>query len=68
MSELIFLIEPADDGGFVAKALGVSIVTQAETFEDLKKNIRDAVRCHFDENAAPHIIRLHTVKDEVMAL
>ena len=68
MSELIFLIEIADDGGFTAKALGYSIFVEADTFEELKKDIRDAVRCHFDDKDAPHIIRLHTVKDEVMSL
>jgi predicted RNase H-like HicB family nuclease len=68
MSELIFLIESGDDGGFNARALGYSIFTQGETLGELKENIKDAVKCHFDEKDMPHIIRLHTVKDEVMAL
>ena len=68
MSELIFLIENADEGGFTAQALGQSIFAEAETLEELKDQIKDAVKCHFDEASIPHIIRLHMVKDEVMAI
>lgn len=68
MSELIFLIENAAEGGFSAKALGHSIFTDAETEEELKMNIKDAVKCHFDEDEVPKIIRLHFVKDEILEL
>ncbi len=59
--EIIFLIEEAPDGGFIAKALGYSIFTQAETMEDIKKEIKDAVHCHFDEENLPKMVRLHFV-------
>ena len=69
MNEIIFEIhEDEADGGFVARALGHSIVTQADTWEELRTNVRDAVRCHFEEGAAPHVIRLHRVMDEVLSL
>ena len=69
MIEIIFEItEDETEGGFVARALGYSIVTQAETWSDLRSNVREAVLCHFDEGAAPAVIRLHRVIDEVMAL
>lgn len=68
MSEIIFIIENPDEGGFTAKALGYSIYTEGETIEELKENIKDAVKCHFDEKTLPHIVRLHMVKDEVMAI
>jgi predicted RNase H-like HicB family nuclease len=70
MNEVIFEVaEDVSDGGFVAKALGVSIVTQAETLEELRENVRDAVRCHFDsETDRPKVIRLHFVQDEVLAV
>lgn len=68
MNELIFLVETAPDGGYTARALGCSIFTQGETVEELKTAITDAVRCHFEEKEMPHIIRLHMVHDEVMAL
>ena len=69
MSEIIFEIqEDESEGGFVARALGHSIVTQGETWEELRANVRDAVRCHFDEGLAPPVIRLHRVMDEVLSL
>ena len=49
MSEIIFLIENSDDGGFIAKGLNYGIYTDADTVEELRENIRDAVVCHFDE-------------------
>ncbi len=67
-NELIFLIEEAIEGGFSAKALGESIFTDAESMEELRDNIRDAVLCHFDDGQAPRIIRLHFVREEVLAL
>ena len=68
MQEIIFLIEDADDGGFVAKSLNYGIYTDAETVEELRENIRDAVNCHFDEDEKkPKVIRLHFVHDEVLA-
>lgn len=68
MSEIIFIIEESAEGGYTAKALGYSIYTEAETFQELKENIKEAVECHFDKGKAPHIIRLHIVKDEIMAV
>ena len=69
MSEIIFQITEDDtDGGFIAKALGHSIVTEADTWEALRANVREAVLCHFDEGQAPAIIRLHHVMDELLAV
>lgn len=68
-SEIIFQVEEDSvDGGFVARALGHSIVTEAETWEAIRANVKEAVRCHFEEGEAPRIIRLHRVVDEVLAL
>lgn len=58
MNELIFLVEDAVEGGFTARALGESIFTEAETLSELRKMIRDAVLCHFEEGAIPQIIKL----------
>jgi hypothetical protein len=68
IGEIIFLIEESEEGGYKAKALGYSIYTQAEDLDGLKEAVRDAVRCHFEEEERPQIIRLHMVKDEVVAL
>ena len=67
MNELIFIIEESPEGGFSARALGESIFTEAETMEKLRQQVRDAVRCHFDEGKAPKVIRLHFVREEVLA-
>lgn len=66
-SEIIFSVQESLEGGYEAHALGHSIFTQAETFEELKRNVREAVQCHFDDGAAPPVIRLHMVKDEVIS-
>jgi hypothetical protein len=67
MNEVIFLIVDAPEGGYTARALGESIFTEAETLDDLRRNIRDAVACHFDDDKKPAVIRLHFVREEVLA-
>jgi hypothetical protein len=67
MNEIIFLIEEATEGGFTARALGESIFTEANSLDALRQQVRDAVNCHFDEGNAPKVIRLHFVRDEVLA-
>jgi len=66
MSEIIFLVEPDPEGGFTARALGHSIFTEADTWDELKLAVQDAVRCHFEEDERPMMVRLHTVQDEVV--
>jgi hypothetical protein len=68
MNEIIFLVEEAPDGGYTARALGESIFTEADDIQNLHDMVRDAVHCHFEEGQAPKIIRLHFVKEEVIAL
>jgi hypothetical protein len=65
-SEIIFSVQESPEGGYEARALGHSIFTQADTMDELKQNVREAVRCHFDAGEVPRVIRLHTVKDEVI--
>jgi predicted RNase H-like HicB family nuclease len=67
MNEIIFLVEEDLEGGYVARALGYSIFTEAETLADLRANVRDAVACHFEERETPSMIRLHFVRDEVLS-
>ena len=68
MNELIFLVEEAPEGGYTARALGEAVFTEADTLADLRTNVRDAVRCHFDDGKAPKIVRLHHVHEETMAI
>jgi predicted RNase H-like HicB family nuclease len=65
-SEIIFLVEESPEGGYDARALGYSIFTQGESLSDLREALKDAVRCHFNKNERPRLIRLHLVKEEVI--
>ena len=66
-SEIIFIIEESSEGGYEARALGYSIFTDADSMDDIKSNIIEAVNCHFDSDNKPKLIRLHYVKEEVIA-
>ena len=66
MSEIIFLVEEAPEGGYTARALGQSVFTDGDSLEELRNNVREAVECHFEEGLRPRIIRLHFVREEVM--
>jgi hypothetical protein len=68
MSEIIFVIEEAPEGGWTARALGPAIFTEADTIEELHEQVRDAVRCHFEEAERPKVIRLHSVREELIAV
>ena len=68
VSEIIFAVEESPKCGYEARALGDSLFTQADTWAELRKMIRDAVRCHFDEAHRPRVIRLHLTRDEIIAV
>jgi hypothetical protein len=68
MNEVIFLVEDASEGGFIARALGLSIFTEADTITELHNKVRDAIRCHFDEGKTPKVVRLHHVREEVITV
>jgi predicted RNase H-like HicB family nuclease len=68
MKELVFLVEESQDGGYYARAVNHSIVTQGETIEELKTMISDAVRCHFDETEMPDLIHMHVTHEETFSL
>lgn len=66
-NEIIFLVSESPEGGFEARALGHSIYTEADSADELRAMVRDAVACHFEEGERPGIIRLHFVREEVLA-
>ena len=57
-AEIIFEVTEAVEGGYDARALGYSIFTQGDDWDDLKDMVKDAVLCHFDEDTIPRVIRL----------
>jgi predicted RNase H-like HicB family nuclease len=66
-TEVLFNVEEADDGGYVATSPSHGIVTQADSIDELHAQVRDAVACHFDAQDKAKLIRLHFVRDEVLA-
>jgi predicted RNase H-like HicB family nuclease len=68
MKELVFLVEESQDGGYYARAVNHSIVTQGDTIAELKTMISDAVRCHFDETEMPDLIHMHVTHEETFSL
>lgn len=67
-SEIIFLVQESPEGGYEAKALGHAIFTEADTLDELRLTVKDAVLCHFDKQDRPKVIRLHFVNEEFMAV
>jgi hypothetical protein len=67
MNELVFEVTQEGDGGFVAECLSESIFTQADTWEELRHNVQEATSAFFFDSAKPTAIRLHLVRDEVLA-
>jgi len=68
MNEVIFIVQDSPEGGYTARALGLSIYTEADDWQQLQANVRDAVSCHFEAGQAPRVVRLHFVREEVIAL
>lgn len=66
--EIIFSVEESPEGGFEAAALSEAIFTEADTLEELRSMVRDAVECHFEAEERPKVIRLHFVRDELIAV
>ena len=68
INEIIFSVKESFDGGYEAQAVGYSIYTQCEDYDDLSEKLRDAVKCHFDDENMPSLIRMYLVKDEVISI
>ncbi|HSY48683.1 MAG TPA: 2-oxoisovalerate dehydrogenase [Thermoanaerobaculia bacterium] len=68
MNEIIFLVEEAPEGGYTARALGESIFTEADDYASIEANVRDAVRCHFEDDEMPRVVRLHFTREQVIAV
>lgn len=66
MTEIHFIVEEAPEGGFIARAVGADIFTEADDLPQLHQQVRDAVRCHFEPDAVPRVIRLHITREEVL--
>jgi hypothetical protein len=68
MKELVFEVALESDGGYTAEALGESIFTQADTWDELRTNVREAVAAYYFDSTPPASLRLRLVRDEVLAV
>lgn len=69
MTEIVFLVEEDPEGGYNARAVGEAIFTQADSMDELRARIRDAVTCHFERKEdRPKLLHIHFTRDEVVAL
>ena len=68
MNEIIFEVAQEADGGYTAEAIGEAIFTQADPWEELKANVREAVQAIYFDSAPPRTVRLRLVRDEVLAV
>jgi hypothetical protein len=67
MSEIHFIVEESQEGGYTARAVAAAIFTEADDLSSLREQIRDAVRCHFEDANRPALIRLHITREEAIA-
>jgi hypothetical protein len=67
MTDIHFIVEEAPEGGYVARAVGADIFTEADDLPGLHAQVRDAVRCYFDDDKLPAMIRLHITREESLA-
>jgi hypothetical protein len=67
MSEIHFIVEESPEGGYVARAVGAAIFTEADDLSSLREQVRDAVHCHFEDSERPALIRLHITREEAIA-
>lgn len=65
-AEIVFMVEELPAGGLTARAVGTSIFTEADTLDELRDNVREAVACHFEDGHHPKVIRLCGVRDEIL--
>lgn len=61
-------VEEPLEGGYTARALGESIFADADTLASLEENVRDAIRCHFEADAMPRVVRMHFTREQIIAL
>jgi predicted RNase H-like HicB family nuclease len=68
VTELVFEITQEGDGGYCAECLTENIFTQGDSWEQLRANVKDAVAAFYFDQPSPDRVRLHLVRDEMLAL
>jgi hypothetical protein len=67
VDEITFEVKDAPEGGYTASSLGESIFTEADSVDELRKMVWDAVHCHFDKGRTPPAIRLRFIREEIIS-
>ena len=65
--EIIFEVTQEADGGFVAECLTEPIFAQADSWTALREQVLDAVNAYYFDKEVPTHVRLHLVRDELLA-
>lgn len=68
MAELVFEVIQESDGGYCAECLTENIFTEADTWDELRRNVIEATSALFFDGERPDLIRLHLVKDEILSV
>jgi len=68
MDELVFEVLQEADGGYCAECLTENIFTEADTWDELRKNVIEATAAFFFDRPQPARIRLHLVRDEILSV
>ena len=61
-SEIIFEVVESVEGGYEARALSASIFTEADSLSELEAAVRDAARCHFEQDQAPAVLSRNALR------
>ena len=61
-----FSVTQESDGGLFAECLSHDIFTQADSWDELRLNVKEAVRAYFFDQSQPTAIRRHLGRDEVL--
>lgn len=68
VTEIVFEVTQEADGGYCAECLTQAIFAQADTWAELRTNVREAVQAYYFDGPKPESIRLHLVRDEMLAV
>ena len=66
--ETVFSVTQESDGGYTAECLSHDIFRQGNSWEEMRANVREAVSGYFFDQAKPNAVRLHLVRDELLAV
>ncbi len=67
-AEVVFEVTQDGDEGYIAECLTEAIVTQGDSWDELRQNVLEAVRAFFFDAEVPDTVRIRFVRDEFLAV